>query len=155
MKKLIVLFILTIPLFAGTSAFGQKNLERWVKECEKDASVDMTVIDNKFPDTKKRDSYIVKITLDKNSDLVNKMYEAYKKDKADSYSFSDKRVNGVMQPDQCRFRTVESDKTETETVFDFYYRQKQSTQVSITIIKTFDVNNKELDKKRNKHYLGG
>lgn len=32
MKKLIVLFILTIPLFAGTSAFGQKNLERWVKE---------------------------------------------------------------------------------------------------------------------------
>jgi len=151
-KKIRMPLFILIVLFSSTELFAQKNLESWIKECEKDSTVDITVIDNKFPDTKKRDSYIVKVSFKDKPVLLNKMYEAYIKDKPDSYSTSDKRVNGLIVPDRGCFTLIEKDQTVTDIVFDFYYREGV---ITVTMIKKFDSANKDLDKKRNRHYMGG
>ncbi|OFY39201.1 MAG: hypothetical protein A2X18_04055 [Bacteroidetes bacterium GWF2_40_14] len=128
---------------------AQENLMNWIKECEKDKFVDMTVIDNKIPETKKPDSYIVKITLKEKPQLVELMRKAYESDKVNAFSVIDKRVNGVMFPSRCIFAKTEVDKTITETVFDFYYDTKTS-ETTMTMIRTFDSNNQELKKTLNK-----
>ncbi len=152
-KMLRCLFLLVLLFFSG-QAFGQENLIQWIKECKKDKTVDMTVIDNKFPDTKKPDCYAVKITLKNKPQLQELMYKAYEKDKPDAYSVIDKRVNGVMVPERCEFSKTETDKTVTQTVFDFYYDSK-SGETEITMIKTFDSTNPDLTKKRNRWFEGG
>ena len=155
-KKITLLPLFLLMAFTSMETFAQKNLESWIKECEKDASIDLTVIDNKFPDTRKPDSYIVKIILKDKSQLLDKMYEAYSKDKDNAYSASDKRVNRAMVPDRCAFKVTEKDKTVTDIVFDFYYHKGEvRNETVVTMIKRFDSANKELDKKRNRHYLGG
>jgi hypothetical protein len=151
-KILKYLFFFGFLLFSGY-AFAQENLIQWIKECEKDKTVDMTVIDNKFPDTRKPDSYVVKITLKENSHLQALMHKAYEKDKPDAYSAIDKRVNGVMVPSRCEFSKVEADKTVTQTIFDFYPTKTGETVV--TMFKTFDSTNMDLRKKRNRWFEGG
>lgn len=133
---------------------GQENLLQWIKECENDKTVDMTVIDNKFPDTRKPDCYVVKITLKDKSQLQELMYKAYEKDKPTAYSVIDKRVNGVMVPERCEFSKTETDKTVTQTIFDFYHDSKTGKS-TVTMIKTFDSTNPDLKKKRNRWFEGG
>lgn len=147
------LFAIGFFLFSGYIA-GQERLMQWIKECEKDKTVDITVIDNKFPDTKKPDCYVVKITLKENSELEKRMYKAYENDRSNAYSVADKRVNGIMAPERCEFSKVEADKTVTQTTFDFYYGSKTGETV-ITMIKTFDSANPDLRKKRNRWFEGG
>jgi len=141
-------------LFIYGQMSAQESLQNWIKECEKDKLVDMTVIDNKFPDTRKPDSYIIKITLKDKPQLIDLMRKAYENDKTSAFSVVDKRVNGVMVPERCVFTKTEADKTITETVFDFYI-DARTYITTITMIKTFDSGNKELAKKRNKYYIGG
>ena len=136
MKDILKCFLLFGFLFFSGHISAQENLQNWIKECEKDKFVDMTVIDNKIPDTKKPDSYIVKITLKEKPKLVDLMIKAYENDKVNAISLIDKRVNGVMFPNRCIFAKAEADKTITETVFDFYYDVK-SNETTITMIRTF------------------
>lgn len=151
-KMLKSLFFFGFLFFSGYAS-GQENLIRWIKECEKDNTVDMTVIENKFPDTKRPDRYVVKITLKEKPQLQELMYVAYGKDKPDANSAIDKRVNGVMVPERCEFSKSETDKTVTQTVFDFYYNTKAGETV-ITMIRTFDSANPDLKKKRNRWFEG-
>jgi hypothetical protein len=139
MKKKVILKSLLLFGFLFFSVYlsAQENLQNWIKECEKDKFVDMTVINNKFPDTKKPDSYIVKITLKDKPKLVDLMIKAYENDKVNAFSAIDKRVNGVMFPNRCIFAKTEVDKTITETVFDFYLDAKTNETI-ITMIMTFN-----------------
>lgn len=141
-------------LFLSGHVFGQENLELWIKECEKDQTVDITVIDNKFLDTRKPDCYVVKITLKNKPQLQELMYNAYEKDKPNAYSAIVKKINGAMVPERCEFSKTEADKTVTQTIFDFYYNSKTGETV-ITMIKTFDSTNPDLKKKRNRWFEGG
>jgi|GEM_PF-2331382 len=151
-KDILKCFLLFGFLFFSGHMSAQENLQNWIKECEKDKFVDMTVIDNKLPDTKKPDSYIVKITLKEKPQLVDLIRKAYENDKVNAFSVIDKRVNGVMFPNRCIFAKTEADKTITETVFDFYYDAK-TNETTIIMIKTFDSRNQELKKKPNKSYI--
>lgn len=153
-KFLKCLFFLGTILLFSIRVSGQENLIRWIKECEKDKTVDMTVIDNKFPDTRKPDSYIVKIVLKNKPQLQELMFEAYEKDKPGAYSVIDKRIDGIMIPERCEFSKTEADKTVTQTTFDFYYNSKTGETTAI-MIKTYDSTNPDLKKKRNRRFEGG
>jgi len=147
-KDILKCFLIFGFLFFSGHLSAQENLLNWIKECEKDKYVDMTVIDNKFPESKKPDSYIVKITLKDKPQLVDLMKKAYESDKINAVSVIDKRVNGVMFPNRCIFAKTETDKTITETVFDFYYDVK-TNETTITMIRSFDSPNLELKKRPN------
>lgn len=155
MKKTDILkpFLLFGLLIFSGQMFAQENLQNWIKECEKGKLADMMIIDNKFPDTKKPDSYIVKITMKEKPQLVDLMKKAFENDRANAFSVIDKRVNGIMLPDRCVFSKTEVDKTITETVFDFYYSTK-TNEIIVIMIKTFDSGNPELKKKRIKYDYG-
>lgn len=130
-----------VILFASTEIFAQENMEKWIENCENDKTVDVTVIREYFPDTKKPDKHIVKITFQKRPRLFKSLIAAYEKDKHNAVSLVDERVNGVMNPSYCIFIKREQDKTETEIGFYFNHKSETNTWV-VTMIKTFDINNK-------------
>lgn len=154
MKKILFPIFSLLVLLGSVDAFGQKHLEQWIQECEKDINVDMTVIDNRFKDTRKKDSYVVKITLPNDSPYLAKLSEQYVKEKQNAAYFSDKREGGKTMFDRCTFYVTETDGTESEIVYDLY-RSRDGKQVFVTMIKTFDYDNPELKGKRNRYFMGG
>lgn len=116
--------------------FAQNSLEAWIKKCETTKDVDVTVISRKDPTTKKDEMKTVKVTFKENQALLSSLKEAFSQDKKDAYQVSEKKVNGEITPDFCRFFNAAS-KTETKFMFNF-----KGNQITVTMqqILDFDLN---------------
>lgn len=105
MKKYQI-YLFTLFLFIGigtTQLYGQKNLENWVKKCEKKESIDMTMIVNKDPKSKKETKKMIQIKFKNDESLRKDLVEAFNKDKGNAYKVSMERSGGVTRPGLCSF----------------------------------------------------
>lgn len=131
-------FILSLLLLAGgllTNLSAQENLKKWIAKCEKDPTIDITVIEKKNPETGKRQSETTVLSFpDKMSpELMKELQEAFDKDKDKAYRVSQKRVGGVNRPDYCRFADLKN-KIETRFLFEFSKKEFFSPNKVRTVI---------------------
>lgn len=97
---------LFLVMFAGclfSSLQAQENLQRWVKSCEKESSVDMTVISKKDPKTKKEISKSISISFENNPKLLKELREACQKDKENAINIIERVSGGQLNPSIYKF----------------------------------------------------
>lgn len=126
-NRFLCLFIFVVAGCLSSNLFAQDNLQDWVKKCENNSSLDMTVINNKDSETKKEVSKIIKIVIPGDSSLVNELMEAYDKDKGKANQSAEKRVAGVVRPDYCQFVLSNM---EIKYLFEF---SEDNSKVTVTV----------------------
>lgn len=129
-----MLALIASSLFFSLSA--QQNLLSWVKKCENESSINMTVIFKKDPKTKKEESKTISIEFKDKPSLLKDLLKAYNNDKDKAYKMSEKVVNGQQRPDYCQF-------WEKDELTKCYFRIYDNGRVYVYIKKTFNVKNPE------------
>lgn len=123
-RFLLLLSFLLFCQFANIQA--QQNLQKWITKCESAPSVDMTYINTRHPETKKLERKVVQASFKNNPALLKEMMDAYNKDKENAYRVAEKKVNGIIRPDYCRFMEKDS---EVRFLFEF----GKNDEVSVTM----------------------
>lgn len=119
--------LLAFILFVGIGTiqvYGQKNLENWVKKCENNESIDMTMISNKNPKTKKETKKVIQIKFKNNESLQKELINAFNRDKDNATRVSMERSNGMTRPGLCDFNMGDY---EIRYVFQYNVHRQETT----------------------------
>jgi Domain of unknown function (DUF5024) len=129
-KKIILAAFLLVAGAASTEVFAQEHLEALVKKCEKLDNVQMQVIYNRDPNTKKLEKTIKSINF-QDEKLLNEFLDAFEKDKEKAYKMAEQKVNGRMQPSFYRFSDGKKD-------IGYYWNVSAAHNVSLSVIEEYE-----------------
>lgn len=102
-------FIVALVLLLGNFSIdvvAQSNLDALVKKCETMDSVNMNILKNKDPQTKKIIRVIKTITIRDNPSLTNEFIEAFKKDEEQAFRVVDEKIGQKVYPSYYQFDNV-------------------------------------------------
>ena len=102
--KVFVAVLLFLMIGSFSMKIGaQENLAAMVRKCETMESVDMNVVRQKNPQTKKTESVITSITIKSNPVLVNEFLNAFQRDENKAYQVIEKKKGGKTIPSFYQF----------------------------------------------------
>jgi hypothetical protein len=105
--KSVFVAVLLIVMGSFSMKIGaQENLAAMVKKCETMESVDMNVVRQRNPQTKKTESIITSITIKSNPTLVNDFLTAFQKDESKAYQVVERKQGGKIIPSFYQFAGV-------------------------------------------------
>ncbi len=131
-KAILSLFII-LTSFGLSKLNAQENLWRWVEKYKKDTSIDVTIITNNNPESKKVDKEIYSIVISDSPKIIDELINAYNKDKQNAYSHSERRSKGKDVSYHCVFKNKDINET-----FSFSFGRANS--VTLSIIKSYSTN---------------
>ena len=105
-KNLFVAMLLLIMGSFSMKIVAQENLAAMVKKCETIESVDVNIVRQKNPQTKKTESVITSITIRSNPDLVGEFLVAFGKDERKANQTVERRQGGKTIPSFYQFDGV-------------------------------------------------
>lgn len=125
--KITCIVFLLLTGFGFSSLNAQENLWKWVDKCQKDKSVEMTLIVSNNRETKKPEREAYTITVSDSPKIIKELLDAFDKDKKNAYKSTERRPKGeeAIRPEYCRFRNNEIDE-----VFTFVFNGPNSVVVS-------------------------
>lgn len=129
-KKIILAAFLLVAGAASTEVFAQEHLEALVKKCEKLDNVQMQVIYNRDPNTKKLEKTIKSINF-QDEKLLNEFLDAFEKDKEKAYKMAEQKVNGRMQPSFYRF-------SDGKREVGYFWSVSGAHNVSLSVIENYE-----------------
>jgi len=122
-KNLFIIILLLIVGGISMEISAQANLEAVVKKCESLESVNMTIVKNRNPNTKKMSNVITSISIKSDPALVNEFLEAFKKDEPNATQVIDSKKNGKIIPEYYSFGEI-----------SYSFSMKENGNASVSII---------------------
>ncbi|MCL1938586.1 MAG: DUF5024 domain-containing protein [Candidatus Azobacteroides sp.] len=105
-KNVFVAVLLLVMGSFSMKIVAQENLAAMVKKCESIESVDMNIVRQKNPHTKKTESIITSVTIRSNPALVSEFLTAFRKDEDNAYQVVENKQGGKIVPSFCQFKGV-------------------------------------------------
>lgn len=133
-KSLVLAMALLFGVGIG-SLQAQEHLSALMKKCETIDKVDIQVLYQKDPQTKKPEKNIVTVTFraQDNPKLHKDFLEAFRKDRESAYKVIENKQNGKIVPSYYRFMQGKNDVS-----YSFNFTGDMRDQVQITCIERFN-----------------
>ncbi len=106
MKGIVISMLLLLIGSICAEVSAQENIEAVIRKCESMESVNMTVVRNRDPKTKKLQQTITSISIKNNPALVNELVAALKKDEPNATQAIDRKKNGKIVPQYYSFGSI-------------------------------------------------
>lgn len=137
MKTKNLVLVMTLLFVAGSigSLQAQEHLSALMKKCESMDKVDIQVLYEKDPKTKKPEKNIVTVTFraQDHPKLHNDFLDAFRKDRESAYKVIENKQNGKIVPSFYRFIQGKNDVS-----YSFNFTGDMRDRVQITCIERFD-----------------
>lgn len=134
-KGVILAIILSLSMTSIDKLDAQENLNALMKKCENLQNVDIEVLFEKDPKTKKptRNMTTVTFAVKENPKLQDEFLEAFQKDRNAAYKVIEGKKNGKILPTFYRFAAGTTDITYTSKI-------EKNGCFSVTRIERFNIN---------------
>lgn len=96
--RVVILGLVFVIGGLSTNIWAQTNLKKWVEEAQNIDEVDVTIISERNPKTKKLSSSMISINFKNKPELEAKLYDAAKKDRDNADKVIENKRNGKIVP---------------------------------------------------------
>ena len=103
-KKTVVMILVLMAGFFSTQVLAQENIDALMKKCESMDNVDMDVVQQRDPSTKKLAQVIRNVNIKNNKALVDDFLKAFLADRENAIQAIDSKKGGKMIPSYYQFQ---------------------------------------------------
>ena len=128
-KRTVVMVAVILAGFFSTHALAQQNLDALMKKCESMDNVDMDVVQQRNPSTKKITQVIKNINIKNNKALVDDFLKAFQADRENAIQAIDSKKDGKMVPSYYQFQIGKKNVSYSITV------NKEGVNASVAMIQ--------------------
>lgn len=128
-KSILTLLLIVTACCFSSNVWAQEKLNALMKRCESMDNVDISVVQQRNPTTRKISQIITTAKFSNNKALVDEFLSAFESDKNDAIQIIDKKKDGRMVPSYYQFNVGSKSVAYTITV------KNDGTDASVTMIQ--------------------